>query len=97
MRNKIIAYILFRDLNKKRNIRNIRSLVRYANCSISVRSSNLQHFSHIPWAFFSPSVLLPDVTCLASRGQFLIVFYMCHELNRQIFNFLKLFFSLRIA
>lgn len=89
MRNKIIAYTLLRDLNKKINRRNMRSLARYVNCSVSVRSGNLQHSSHIPWAVFSPSIHLPDVICFASRGQILIVFYTCHEFTRQIFNFLN--------
>ena len=47
-KNKIIVYILFRELSKKRNRRRIRSLARYANCSISVRSINSSTPSKLP-------------------------------------------------
>lgn len=48
MNNKIIVYILFRELSKKRNRRCIRSLARYANCSISVRSINSSTLPKLP-------------------------------------------------
>lgn len=48
MKNKLVVYILFRELRKKRNTRRIRSLARYANCIISVRSINCSTLLKLP-------------------------------------------------
>lgn len=72
MKNKLIVYILFRELSK-RNRRRIRSLARYANCGISGRSVNSSTPSTLSSSLPLSSLHLPHSISSASRGQFLVL------------------------
>lgn len=72
MKNKLIVYILFRELSK-RNRRRIRSLARYANCGISGRSINSSTPSTLSSSLPLSSPHLPHSVSSASRGQFLVL------------------------
>lgn len=87
MKNKLIVYILFRELSK-RNRRRIRSPARYANCGISGRSINSSTPSTLSSSLPLSSPHLPHSISSASRGQFLVL-HTCYQPITQVIFFLK--------